>query len=81
MSAVGNMGAKTISSEFKMNECTLEEATVPFSLMIPFSMGSSLKGKNLLPREQILSFKIRPLLKGFYCPGKQTGSQKVVPPW
>ena len=22
MSAVGNMGAKTISSEFKMNECT-----------------------------------------------------------
>ena len=36
------------------------EAILPFSFLPRLAMGSTLKEKNLLPKEQILSFKISP---------------------
>ena len=38
----------------------LGEATLSFSVCLPSQWGSTLEGKNLLPQEQILSFKRRP---------------------
>ena len=40
-------------------------------------MGSTLKGKNLLLLEQILSFNSRPLRERLYFEGKQTGCHKI----
>ena len=40
--------------------------------------GSTLKGKNLLLYDQILSLKSWHLLEGFHCNGNQTGCQKMV---
>ena len=37
------------------------------------------KGKNLLLEGEILSFKSKPTLEGYHCPGKQTRSQKLLP--
>ena len=53
-----------------INSC-LKEVNAKFSgevapvFLSPFSRGATLKGKNLLLEEQILSFKSRPFLKGF----------------
>ena len=38
--------------------------------------GYTLKRKNLLPKEQILSFERRLILKRILFPGKQTGNDK-----
>ena len=49
------------------------EATLLFSFLLPFSMGSTLKGKNLLHKEQILSFMSRPQLwKVFFIMGQKS---------
>ena len=45
-------------------------------VLLPCVMGSALKEKNLLPWEQILSFKSRPLSEGGWCKGRQTWSHK-----
>ena len=55
------------------------EVTLPFHFCVPSNVGSTIKGKNLLQEEQILSFKSRPLLKGFCFPEKQARSQKLSP--
>ena len=47
----------------KVNGYISGEVTHPFSLLPPFSMGSTLKGMNLLLEEQILSCKGRPLFQ------------------
>ena len=38
---------------------------------LPYKLGSSRKGKNLFPSEQIYSFKIRSNLVRLHSPGKQ----------
>ena len=43
-----------------------------------FLVGSTLKGKNLLLKDQILSFKGRPLFSRALFLGKPTGSHKIV---
>ena len=50
-----------------------------FDFSLPSHRGSILKEKNLLPLQQILSFKKRVLLKEHHFPEKETGSTKVVP--
>ena len=42
-----------------------------FSFSLRSQWGSTLKRKNLLLKEQILSFESRLLLEGFCCTGKQ----------
>ena len=39
-------------------------------------MESTLKGKNLLLKEQILSLRVDSILVGFLCPEMQTGSHE-----
>ena len=46
---------------------------------LPSHLGSTLKEKNLLPLEQILSFESRPYferVEPLNCSGKQTGNHK-----
>ena len=45
---------------FKVDGAVLEEATLPFLVCLPSQGVSTLKGKNLLPEEHILSFYRRP---------------------
>ena len=56
---------------FEYMTILLGEAVLPFSCLSPVSMGSTLKGKNLVLVEQILSFKIRPHLGGEHCPAEE----------
>ena len=56
--------------------CTFREATPSFSLLPPYNLGSFHKGNNLLPSEQILSFKKCPYLVRLRSTSKQTGSHK-----
>ena len=48
----------------------LGEVTLPFQFHLPFLMESTLKGKNLLLMEQILSFRSISSLKAICPPGK-----------
>ena len=54
-------------AEIKVNGC---------HYCLPYKFGSSHKGKNLLPSEQILYFKRRPYFGETSSPGKQTGSHE-----
>ena len=60
-----------LGSRYTFNRTILSVLCLP-----SFAYGSTLKGKNLLFKEQILSFKSRPFLKWFLHLGKQTGSNK-----
>ena len=56
------------------------EATLPFSFLPPLPMESTLKGKNFLPREKILSFKSEPYIeKAFVSREAKKEVMKVVP--
>ena len=56
------------------------ETTPPFSFCLPFPMGSTLKGKNLLLLEQILSFKSIPHFgKSEMSRGENRKTQKLFP--
>ena len=61
-----------------------KEATLSFSFSVPFSFGgggegvSTIKGKNLLLLEQILSFKSRRHFGRAVTSRKQAGSHKRV---
>ena len=46
-----------------MNGCTAREAILSVSFLPPLLMGSTIKRKNLLLKEQILSFKSKPLFE------------------
>ena len=50
-----------LKKKIKGNSKTLRESNYHFHLCLPSPWGSTLKGKNLLLQEQILSFKSRPL--------------------
>ena len=76
----------------KVKWYTFKENNSILSFAADFSWGSTLKGKNLLPKVQILSFKIKPHLeKGFVVQGskhhftkgvllvEKAGSMKVYP--
>ena len=58
------------------------ETTLSKLVCLPSLKGSSLKGKHLLPWEQMLfCFREDPFsdgFKGLWCPGKQTESHKFV---
>ena len=58
----------------KVNGYTFGQATLPF--LFPSQWGSTLKGKNLLLQEQILSFKNRPHSGKLHHHGKQIKSHK-----
>ena len=47
-------------------------------LCLPFQQGSTLKGKNLLLKEQIFSIKSRPHVKELHHPMKQTGINVLI---
>ena len=60
----------------KVNEYTFRGSNSVISLLPTYKLGSSRKGKNLLPSEQILSFKCGPHFERTSSLGKQTGSHK-----
>ena len=52
-----------------------------FHCYLPYKLGLSHKGKNLLLLEQILSFMSKPLLGRLCLPGKHTGNHKKMSPF
>ena len=57
--SLGQFGFYMLDSQLMCIGTLLGGMTLSVSLLPPFSVGSTLKGKNLLLREQILSFKSR----------------------
>lgn len=55
------------------------KATLPVSVLSPFSVADHLNGTNLLIKEQMYSFKKVLSLEGFGFQGKQTESQEGFP--
>ena len=62
---------KMANNVLEVNWCTSRERNSAIFSLPSFSFGSTLKGKNLLLKEQMLCSKSR-----FLCPGKQAGSHK-----
>lgn len=56
------------------------KATLPVSVLSPFSVADNLNGTNLLIKEQMYSFKKDLSLEGFCFPGKQIESHEGFPP-
>ena len=63
----------------KVNRYTIGEATLIFSFCLPTKWWSNLKGKNLLPYEQILSFKSYPIVDELSSREDKWKSVKVIP--